>query len=171
MRRKKVAELAIGVILVTLIGIWFRGCLPPSQRSLVRNFQRHRDSFERMLVMLDEDSAATKGVDSRGVRALSVARSYRADEERLSDERYRQYCGLLRRAGAYSVSRRSDETRFLVARSGFGSHGWGVAIVHRTTAPKDVIASLSDFRPDGTSSGTNTAYCLIADGWYIWIAW
>jgi hypothetical protein len=171
MSRKKAIRLIVGVALLVGAGVLFRGCLPPSQRSLVRNFERHRGSFEKVRVMLEEDRATIRGVASHGVQGLHGGGSSFPEDAGLSTERYREYRKLLKRVGATSVARRPDETRFLVARCGFGSHGWGVAMVHRTTEPNDVIASLREFRPDGTSSDMNEAYCPIADGWYIWIAW
>jgi hypothetical protein len=169
--RRKTVKLIAGAVLLIMVGVWFRGCFPPSQRSLIRNFQRHRDSFEKVRAMLDEDSVVIWGITSDGVQDSRVGDFCRPEDVGLSVRRYNEYRKLLKRAGARTVTRRSDEIRFFVAGSGFGSHGWRVAIVHRTTEPNDVIASLNEFRPDGSSSSANKAYCAIADGWYIWIVW
>lgn len=171
MRLKKAVKWAVAAALLVGIGFLFRGCFPPSQRSLVRNFHRHRDSFEKLLVMMNEDRDSVRSVASYGVQGLNGVLSGPPEDVGLSEQRYREYRRLLNDADVCWVARLPDETRFLVARSGFGSHGWGVAIVHRDTEPTVVIGTLSEFRPDGTSSGTNEAYCRIADNWYIWISW
>jgi hypothetical protein len=169
--RRRAAKLIIGVALLVAVGVLSRGCFPPSQRSLVRNFHRHRDSFEKARAMLDEDRAIVWEVTSRGCSAPGELTRRPPEELGLPQERYAEYLRLLKQAGAILVIRRTDETAFLVAGFGYASYGWRVAIVHRDTEPNDVIPSLHEFRRGASPVMPNHAYCPVEDNWYIWIAW
>lgn len=168
-RLKKAGKWIVAAALLVGIGALLRGCLPPSQRSLVRNFQRHRDSFEKLLAMMNEDRDRVRSVASYGVQGLNGVLFDPPEDVGLSEQRYREYRRLLNDADAHWVCRLPDETRFLVARSGFASHGWGVAIVHRSTEPSRIIPSLREFTEYRRKTKVDQAYCPLEDDWYILI--
>lgn len=168
-RRNIIKNIVGGVILVVLV-LWVRSCFPPSQRSVVRRFERNRECFEKVRAMLAEDSAI-RSIASWGIDVIGGGSYETPEEAGLSQERYGEYRRLLRKVGAGSVIREEDQIRFGIAGSGFGSYGWRLAIAYRESEPNNVITDLSEFRPDGTTSGWNLAYCPIVDNWYIWIVW
>jgi hypothetical protein len=171
MRLKKAVKWTVAAALLVGIGVWLRGCFPPSERSVVRNFHKHEDAFERLLVMFDEDSAKTSGVYPDRCWTADK-RSWRPPEELgISKDRHAEYRRLLKRAGAGSVIRRDDETCLGIAGSGFGSHGWRLGIVHRATQPGRIIPSLSEFTEYRRKTKADQAYCPIEGNWYIWIIW
>jgi hypothetical protein len=171
MRLKKAAKWIIAVALLMGIGILLRSCVPPSERSVVRNFQRHEDAFEKLLVMFDEDSSRIFAVSSDSCRTPDRQSWCSPEELGISQERHTEYRRLLKLAGAGSIIRRDDETCFSIAGSGFGSHGWRLGIVHRGTQPSRIIPSLSEFTEYRRKARANQAYCPIKDNWYIWIIW
>jgi hypothetical protein len=171
MRLKNAVKWIIAAALLVGIGLLLRSCVPPSERSVVRNFQEHVDAFERLLVMFDEDSAKTSGVHPDRCWTPDKRSWCPPEELGISKERHSEYCRLLKHAGAGSVIRRDDETFFYIAGSGFGSHGWRLGIVHRATQPSRIIPSLSEFTEYRRKTKANQAYCPIEDNWYIWIIW
>ena len=171
MRLKRTAKWITAGAFLLGIGILLRSCVPPSERSVVRNFQRHKDVFERLLVMFDEDSARISAVYPDSYRA-SDKQSWRPPEELgVSKERNAEYCRLLKHAGVRSLVRRDDETCFDIAGSGFGSHGWRLGIVHRVIQPSRIIPSLSEFTEHRLKTKVDHAYCPIEDNWYVWVIW
>lgn len=171
MSRKKTGTLIVGAAILVIVGIWFRGCFPPNQRSLVQKFHRHKVTFEKIRAMLADDRAKIRGVAFYGCIPADTSISCPPEEVGISDERYAEYLRLLRRGGAGSVIRRTDETCFVMGGSGFASYGWRVAIIHRETPPDNVIPSLREFRHGGLAADRDQAYCPIEDDWYIWIIW
>jgi len=61
MRLKKAIKWIVAAAFLVGIGFFLRSCVPPSERSVVRNFHKHEDAFERLLVMFDEDWASSIG--------------------------------------------------------------------------------------------------------------
>lgn len=120
--------------------------------------------------MLEEDGTIS-GVATYGLQEPNSVLWRSCDELDFPTERYREYRVLLRNVGAKCVFQRTGETRFVIEGSGFGSHGWRVGISYWENEPNSVVGSLSEFRPDGTSLGANTAYMPIDQHWYIWIVW
>ena len=170
MTRRNLIKNVIGGVVIIVLVFWVRSCSPPSQRSVVRRFERNRESFEKVRAMLAEDSDVRIAA-FWGFEGMDHRRAERPEDVGLSTQRYNEYRRLLRKAGAGSVIRDEDQIRFHIAGSGFGSHGWRLAIAYRDGEPNNVIGSLSEFKPDGTSAGGNIAYCPIVDHWYIWIIW
>ncbi len=170
MTRKNLIKNSVGLVLVVGVGLCVRSCFPPSERSVVRRFERHRESFETILGMMQADPNLA-GVATFGVRDAGSPRWCQPEELSFPRERYLAYRALLRRAGVASVVRYDDEICFYIAASGFGTHGWRLALVHRPTEPDNVVVELCRFKPDGSSANRNDAYRAIGEDWYIWIAW
>ncbi len=170
MSRKKMVRNVLGSLLLVSIIFWARSCYPPSQRSVVRRFERNREAFERLVAMLAEDTDIA-AISPFGVTgALGGARKV-AEQAGMSAQRYEEYLRLLRKAGAGNVRRHEEQILFPVGRSGFGSHGWVLLIVYQKTPPKHIVTHLGDTRASAGLSSDDGSYCRIVNNWYMRIIW
>jgi hypothetical protein len=145
--------------------LWARSCAtPPRDAKLVRQFYAHRDDFEKLCKMLQEDGSI-KGVATYGVSTTNPDDfSPRTPEKAgLPKGRYEEYLTTLKKAGAIWASHNEQKThhpeefRFLIRRWGFAGEGWGLFIISRDTEPTNQVASLDDFGFAPESSLTDTS--------------
>lgn len=165
MSRKNIVKNIIGGLVLVGLVFWVRSCFPPSQRSIVRQFERNREVFERVVAMLGEDTNVG-AVSPSGVRCVLDVSSGTLEQAGISTQRYQEYLRLLKKAGAGSVTRYEEEILFPVGGYGFGMYGWVVFIAYRQTEPVNVVSSLRNVQPGGPAAKSG-AYCPIVNNWYV----
>ncbi len=167
MARKNITIILIIIVCVAFFLLFVRSCSPPSQRSVEELFVRNRASFDKIKSMIEEDKSIRE-VTTYGIADINSPLPHYPEKSEFSQQRYQEYLALLKKIGIKGVIHDENEIRFLVARWGFASSGWGVAIVNRETEPNNMIANLSDFQ---TGTSAVDAYCPIEKDWYIWMIW
>jgi hypothetical protein len=156
------------ILVVVVLQIANHYSTRPRDAALVRQFYEHRETFEEIKSMLEEDSNLGVVADY-GVCPTNMPFGSNPPEELgLTQERFRGYLHLLKKAGASTVFR-DDEFRFFVASSGGMGKGYRIAIVFRENAPKELISNLDLFHK--TKSEWEIAYRPITNNWYLYIIW
>lgn len=98
MTRKDIVRNTIGLLIIVGIVFWVRSGLPPSERSVVRRFERHRQSLEKMLAML----AVDPNIASVGTYGMSEGHGCGQPEEiGFSRQRCLEYRALLKYTRSY----------------------------------------------------------------------
>jgi hypothetical protein len=143
--------------------------IPPKDATVLKQFNARRSDFEKLRVMLQEDSAITQ-VATYGVSTTNRAKADVLPPEQagLHRARYEEYLATLKRAGAIlAVHLENGEFYFPIRRWGFAEAGWGIAVVSRATAPTNRVASLDDRQKIPYSSGG--VYRHVDGDWYLWM--
>jgi hypothetical protein len=152
--------------------LFVRSWAPPNQKSIEKLFVRNRVSFEKVKSMLEEDQSV-RGIATYGMLETNSPLWHSPAESGFPQQRYQAYLALLKRINTKVVmhDRDPNEIRFLVARRGFASSGWGIAIVNREREPNNIIAGFSEFYNGSSDTKSKGAYCRIEEDWYIWLIW
>lgn len=138
-------------MLSSLSAVLFGFGIPPTDQKLAAQFHDNRKSFEEFRTMFQQDLK------------LEYFPEFR------SDNRYKDYIPIMKKAGINSVSRSENGIFMHVAGRGFASKGWRVAIVWSDSTPANVIESLDDFWKMKRLHDWRQAYRHIDDRWYLWI--
>jgi hypothetical protein len=150
--------------------LWARSCAtPPRDAKLVRQFYAHRNDFEKLRKMLQEDPGimvvANDGLNSYGSAA------YTPEQAGLSKSRYEEYLTTLKKTGALAAyrdqgySHHDEEFGFSMRRWGWAGYGWHLDIISRDAEPINQIASLDDF----DWAPGSFAYRHIDGSWYLYM--
>jgi hypothetical protein len=139
---------------------------PPKDAALVKQFYAHRGEFEKLRAMLQQDGHI------RGVASYGLSTTNRNEVDPLTPEQARlskanEYLKTLKKAGALLAAHDPEEFYFLIKRWGFAGEGWGIAVVARTTAPTNQLASMDDYF--AARNSTEGAYRHIEGDWYFWM--
>lgn len=134
----------------------------PSDEELREQLSAHRDGFESILAMLEQDAEVTRIDDS-----------WYAPEGSLSPERLAAYRSVFRRIGVprgVAVSSSSGHVEFLVSPLGLATGGSTKGLVYSKTPPEGPRFDTLDSRPASLSEHIK-AYVPVGGHWYIFYTW
>jgi hypothetical protein len=165
---------AVGLcVLVAALGIvLFFPHQPPKEAQVVRDFEAHRATFERLRDMLIEDKDLVRVADW-GVETTKAVGTSKPPAGNFPVDRYNEYLSLLKQIGATGAFRGRgnppETVGMLVYASGFAGGTRHMNVCWLAREPENQVSSLDDFYK--TPKPRNPVYRHIEDKWYLWADW
>ena len=170
MTRRKILLALLSLIFVAAFWLHESG-QPPSDASVVENFNKHRADFETLRAMIQEDKnmvrVAEWGVETKESPIVEIP-----PQGPFPVDRYRKYLLLLKSVNGW-VAAPSDGPN-AEAWVGLWASGWAgdirhVSIVWTDSPPANQVANLDAFYK--SAKPRTPIYRHIDGNWYIWADW
>ena len=142
---------------------------PPGDKELTENFYAHRDAYERLRSMLEDDKQLLR-LAGWGVETTEAVGVHMPPEGNFPVGRYQEYLTLLKEIGGTSAFRGKGERPEMVG-IGVWASGWGgdtrhVDVVWTDHEPPNVIANLQDYYK--RSVRPHPVFRHVEGNWYFW---
>lgn len=157
--------MVLSIALLGALKLIFPSSRPPNDTVLVEGFHSHRADYERLREMFVDDARIVR-IAEWGVETRESPVARMPPEGGLSTDRFQQYLGLLKRAGAQSIYRNSQEIGISVWATGWGGNTRHIDVVWTEKEPPRKVAILDDFYRD--SSRPKGVYRHLDGNWYLW---
>ena len=146
---------------------------PPKESKLIAYFYQHRNAYERLHEMVQEDKQ-TVSVAGWGVETTTSGIPYSVPPDgNFPVARYHEYLGLLKEVNASNIFRsdglNSSNIRIDVWGSGFGGDTRHIHLAWLEQPPANQIFSLDDYYK--TRQPPHPVYRHIEGNWYLWADW
>ncbi len=148
----------------------------PKDVELIANFQNHKEEFNQLLKMFQEDESlgrvasdfTRKNFYEKGSPKKWNRKEIEADEKRLTE--YRKLFGQLGLSAGIEGYEEKDSIWFHASAQGLAVSGSskGYVFVLKKPVPDLVVESLDDTKPNGKES--TLAYRHIEGNWYLYYA-
>jgi hypothetical protein len=171
--RLKIVAIGLGFGVVAVLALAAARRPFPSDEALRTRFQAHRDDFERLVAMANEDSRLTRIAPDFTWLVDDVA--WPRKDVGISKERWNDYRQIFRRAGApEGIAKGTNPTRiiFPIMSQGLVPAGFTKGLVYSQTPLSPVLRSLDERPPDKLWDGPDRSHVLvykpIDNHWYIY---
>jgi hypothetical protein len=145
---------------------------PPKEQKLIKDFNVHRDIYERLREMLVADKQVRAVYARFGVETMASGVPRVPSDVNFPSARFDEYRGLLDEIGSTEVFRTGEDGSticFAVWASGFGGDTRHVDNCWLQTSPANLVASLSEFY--STAKPRRASFVHIEGNWYLWADW
>ena len=172
LRVKRVAIILVLIVVVfgaLVFGLLYFMGRPPKEASLIRNFNAHRASFERLKTMLVSDTQIRR-LGDWGVETDKGM--FEPPAGNIPLDRYKEYIALLKESGGIDAVREDGihaNPSIVLWVIGLGGDTTHVGICWKDEAPGRLVGSLDQYcRDHKAPAGSGWVYQRIEGNWYLW---
>ncbi len=164
--------ISFGVLFCGLLVFHFISMKPPTENELIRRFQMHRASYERLRQMLIEDKEINSVYVDDGVGMADSPLIKKPSEANFSVGRYNEYVNLLRQVGGSAEFKNREGEPGLICVSVWGA-GWAGHTRHIWTCwthnPVNQVANLDAYYHN--PNRPRNVFRRIDGDWYLRADW
>jgi hypothetical protein len=135
---------------------------PPKDEKIIRNFDAHRAEFERLRIMLQQDTQLVTVAD-RGTRMRNGGS--------LPAWRYEEYMKQLKKVDGYLADRAEGEPAepsIMLWGWGWAGHTKCLGICWLDQAPTNLVATFDDYKGRSWYGHPFIMYRHVETNWFLW---